>query len=711
MGLFDGIFGKEENNQLKKQLIENSREITRLESEVSALSTKRAAIESELDRLRRSTQGKSDEINSLTDNLNAKKLEYARLTKALKELERSSAEQIVQANATIKELQTTAKKFKPEILAISADRDAKAAELYELQTLHEEKEKQFQERETRLSEKSNKLLQERQKFQQQASSLHIKEQHWISHIEPKLSKYEMHLSLDLRQKQVEDLREQLDIQQSIINAREADMVRRECDDHSLKTRESEVIEWERMLTDRGTELEAKASELAGKILENDDRARKLEEWAHELFEFRNRVAKLDDELEALKDRTDQIDLNEKESKHRHSLRLDEIRKKSAAIARSVKVMDERDDALKIREKTAQSEEAKISNSQKKILGLENQAIRLNEVIKSLEQAQLSVASYRSKFQELDDKYKALQVNHESALEKAELATELKNESDRLKAQVQQILRSALALKKFDSSIANPVVMAWMLETGEPENFDIEQGWVGTTGDGPWDADLLDSSLVEVGYQPSVLPHHDIEYIVVGRKGWSKNELRGQIDAREGRTLWIYSQEMFFAKLVTGRDPLESENTDLLDAFAKDHPALQWLMTLPEPWPNVTSEDSDEVHEVGEYDTSVSESPLRILGYKVGKTSDLSLAERRKILIECFESNSLVFSEDSNDDYIAKWGTGGRAQRLYRMAKHIKSQAEGWTGKRSEQARMDWVNDLKWLKEKFFTTFKGRFTWP
>lgn len=251
----------------------------------------------------------------------------------------------------------------------------------------------------------------------------------------------------------------------------------------------------------------------------------------------------------------------------------------------------------------------------------------------------------------------------------------------------------------------------MLESGAPENFDIEQGWVGTTGDGPWDSALLDASLVDAGYQPSVLPHHKVEYVVVGRKGWSKNELLAQIEAREGQTLWIYSQEMFFAKLVTGRDPLESENTDLLDAFAKDHPALQWLMTLPEAWPNVTSDVIDEVDVVGEYETTVSESPLRILGYKVGKTSDLSMAQRRKILVECFESNDLVFSEDSDNDYIAKWGSGGRAQRLYRMATHIKSQAEGWAGKRSEQARADWINDLKWLKERYFNTFKGRFTWP
>ncbi len=82
-------------------------------------------------------------------------------------------------------------------------------------------------------------------------------------------------------------------------------------------------------------------------------------------------------------------------------------------------------------------------------------------------------------------------------------------------------------------------------------------------------------------------------------------------------------------------------------------------------------------------------------------------------MECFASRNLVFSEDSDDAYIAKWGRGGGPQRLYRMAAHIKSLADGRVGKdyRKPQARLDWVSDLKWLKEKYFSNYKTKFSWP
>ncbi|MFM6990839.1 MAG: hypothetical protein ACKOWD_05985 [Rhodoferax sp.] len=713
MGLFDDIFGKEENNRLKKQLIEKTRQITAFESKISEISSIKTALESELERLRRSVQKKSDELNSLTKSLNTLKSESIRTTKSLKELERSSADQLIQATATIKALQLAAKQVKPEILAAQAVRDASAVEVQEVRAAYDQKERQLVKREARMAEKSAILIQENEILQQKLADLYSKEQHWKINIEPNLLKYESHLSLDLREKHAADLQQDLDIQQSILIAREADMIRRKSDDESLRLREIELSQKAHIVTNRSTELEAKSVELENRRLSNEDRAIKLEQWAQELFEFRSRVKQLDVEIIELKKRSDKIDFKEQQNKALHSERLGELRKKKSSIDHLEKILQERDIALKIREKAAKREEAQIANSKQKLLRLQEEADRLNEIIKSLEQAQLTATAYRVKYYDLERTYKALQVDHESAMEKAELAVDLKNESDQLKAQVQQLLRTSLALKRFDSSLADPVVMAWMLESGAPENFDIEQGWVGTTGDGPWDSALLDSSLVEVGYQPSVLPHHKVEYIVVGRKGWSKNELLAQIEAREGQTLWIYSQEMFFAKLVTGRDPLESENKDVLDAFAKDHPALQWLMTLPAPWPIVTNEDSGEIVVVDKYDLSVSESPLHILGYRVGATSDLSAAERRKILVICFESNKLEFSDDSKDSYILKWGRGGGAQRLYRMAIHIASLVNGRVGKdyRKPQARIDWINDLEWLRKKYFKSYATIFSWP
>ena len=115
--------------------------------------------------------------------------------------------------------------------------------------------------------------------------------------------------------------------------------------------------------------------------------------------------------------------------------------------------------------------------------------------------------------------------------------------------------------------------------------------------------------------------------------------------------------------------------------------------------------------MGEIDFGVSESPLRILGYKVGSSSSLSVAERRKIISQCLESKQLDFSSDSSEDYIANWGRASGAQRLYRIAIHLKSQADGRSGIRSPQARQDWISDLKWLKAKYYSNFKSKFTWP
>ena len=94
------------------------------------------------------------------------------------------------------------------------------------------------------------------------------------------------------------------------------------------------------------------------------------------------------------------------------------------------------------------------------------------------------------------------------------------------------------------------------------------------------------------------------------------------------------------------------------------------------------------------------------------TSQLAEAERRELLAECFKAQVLKFTAESSKDYRRKWGRGGSAQRLYRMAAHIKWLADG-LGKdpRRPQARIDWVEDLEWLKQTFHRQMNRRFQWP
>ena len=587
MSLFDNFFGKEENNQLKKQLNEKTLQIQGLESAILEARSTKSALTSELERHRRSNQVKSEELNTLTNSLNALKSDYAKKAKNFKELERTSADQLIEATKTINSLQITLKQCNIEILAAQQERDVKTLELQELKAVFVQKEKKLFEREAMLEEKSAILIKEKEILQKKLLELDSKEQYWNINIEPNLLKYEKHLSLDLREKYASDIQIHLENQQAILNAREADMIRRQSDDESLRVREIEISEKEQGLINRGVELETKASELDSQRLSNEDRKRKLEQWANELFEFQNRVAQLDDEISDQKKRSEILISKEKESKDLHSQRLAEIRKQKFEIAKMNEILQQRDSELKKKEKAVAKKEAHIAKKDHEIRRLEYQENWLNQKIESLQESLSINNSNDEKYGELKQKYETLEIAHNLAMKNMELSVDIQAENEKLKEQAKKLLKNENTLNKFNSSFTDPVVLDWMFEFGDSENFDIEDGWLGTMGDGPWDSEVLDERLSYLGYQPCVIPHGDVEYIVVGRKGWSKSEILAQINVRKGRHLWIYSQEMFFAKLASGRDPFESTRAGLLDAFAKDHPALLWLLTLQEPWPNLT----------------------------------------------------------------------------------------------------------------------------
>jgi hypothetical protein len=263
------------------------------------------------------------------------------------------------------------------------------------------------------------------------------------------------------------------------------------------------------------------------------------------------------------------------------------------------------------------------------------------------------------------------------------------------------------------SFTNPKILNWLIEDADAASVEIDEGNVGIHGEGPWHSEILISTLNEKDFHLWEIPDADLEYVVVGRKNWSKNALLEQITEREGFPLKIYSQEMFIAMLITGKDPFDSNDDELLEAFCEDHPALSFLRSLKDSWPNVTSFDDDDVIEIDVDDFGVSESPLHLLGYRVGVTSDLSKSDRRKILVECLESKNLDFSDDSSHDYIRSWGRSASAKRLYRMAFHIKSLIDGRNGRdpRKPQARSDWIEDLNWLNSQYYSTYRSKFSWP
>jgi hypothetical protein len=450
----------------------------------------------------------------------------------------------------------------------------------------------------------------------------------------------------------------------------------------LRARETRVSDWDKSLTNLKVDLEVRSEALNSQRLEQESRAYKLEDWARDLSVFQSRVNQLDAEAQRLAEHKKKI----QSSDEMNRLNLE---REQATLRRLEKDVDQRQSRIESREKDITREESRIAQIKDKNLELRKEQKRLESQIESLEELN---RDYLSENKRLTKKYERLQTNVEM---------------------IQKKLKNSTVSSNLISSLTNSKVLSWLLEDGGPSVAEIENGWLGISGSGPWHDQVLESVLDGLGYGLYHMPDDDLEYVVVGRKDWLKTDLLAQIDARKDQPLRIYSQEMFFAKLVTGKDPFDSNDNELLEEFAADHPALQFLMSLPEPWPTVTDGDPEYIIEIDGEDFGVSESPLHILGYRVGTTSDLSVAKRREILTKCFESRKLTFSEDSNDAYISKWGRGGGAQRLYRMAVHIKSLADGRVGKdyRKPQARLDWVSDLKWLKEHYFVNYKARFEWP
>ncbi len=264
-----------------------------------------------------------------------------------------------------------------------------------------------------------------------------------------------------------------------------------------------------------------------------------------------------------------------------------------------------------------------------------------------------------------------------------------------------------------ANFSNPYILDWLTEVYEPKDFSITGGYLATLGSGPWSSESFMTLLLERGYSLWELPDSDVVHLVVGRQDWSEDALLNQIDACSGLQLRIYSQEMWISLLMTGRDPFDAEDQTLLEEFARGHPALEFLQGLDIPWPEVSENLDTSITEIDASDFGVSESPLHILGYKVGITSELTVAQRRKILKDCINHKELIFSYDSTDEYIRKWGRPMSPQRLYRIAVHIKSMADGRVGKdpRKPQARLDWIEDLSWLKVNFAKLHAKRFVWP
>jgi hypothetical protein len=227
----------------------------------------------------------------------------------------------------------------------------------------------------------------------------------------------------------------------------------------------------------------------------------------------------------------------------------------------------------------------------------------------------------------------------------------------------------------------------------------------TIGAGPFESEEFDDFLWRHGFKVYEPGFDEIDIMVVGRREWSEEELERQLDAREGRTLRVYSQEMFVAAMAIQRDPFDTDEDTIL-AFGRGHPALEYLRATALEWPGIEPSFND----LGEFNSDVAsqESPLHRMGYVVGKTKGLLSDERRAILEGAFKGE---LHWVTSDEYMKEWGKPRTRKRLWRMAHHIAHMIRVRQGiPIMEVAVVQWKSDLAWMKQTLYRP-SMRFVWP
>ena len=718
MSMLDDLFGKQEIGRLRAELLKKSEEVTHLKIEVSRLFEGKNTLQRDLIEAQKEASKSAATLASAQQRLDQVAKGKDQLTSDFESFRQASISQTTQTSKAIADLQRSLAGVTADLLTAKQSLVNKEQEVKDSRLNYDQVERGYQEREKKLAEKSERLLQERQKFQQQSIDLQSREQRWKQIIEPKILVYEQHLKIDAREKQLDDRQKELGEIAKVLQEREADMVRRQCLDDALTARQAEIAEWDQLLTERQAELNAKSGELSQMQSELIERTTRLDKLEQELAAFRGRVLQLDADTLKINAYAAKLETKEKERQEGHLQRLAELRQQRSVIRQQDKELAVRGKDISFRETDLKTRLTNIKRDENKIVlvreenaALKNKELELNGQIRELESHKRRLAALAKERENLLGEHQELKEKYAVAVN---TVTNSSQEIALLKSDMKRLSKVASASVDFKSSLTHPKVLSWLLQRCSPKIAGIKNGWLGYTGFGPWKEDLFDDTLQDLSFEFWRMPDNDLEHLIVGRKDWDKDDLLAQIDARDGIPLRIYSQEMFFAKLLTGIDPFDANDPELLQAFAEDHPALQFLMSMENSWPTVTDTDSPKISVVGPDDLGVDQSPLHRHGYRVGAGSSLSTAQRRQKLADFFETSKdrLDFSNQSAAAYKAKWGRGGGAQRLYRMATHLAWLIKTLGGNpKIPQATAEWQEDLQWLKVKYFPKFKTSFSWP
>jgi hypothetical protein len=244
---------------------------------------------------------------------------------------------------------------------------------------------------------------------------------------------------------------------------------------------------------------------------------------------------------------------------------------------------------------------------------------------------------------------------------------------------------------------NEILREWFVES-LPSPL-CEDPTVSTLGSGPFQEEDFDSLLASVGIDVYSL-HQATEVLIVGHVGWEPESLQYLLDEREGMTLKVYSQEMFLAHWLSGRDPFDDRK--IAEAFGEGHAALEFLSECGFDWPGTLITG-------GGGDLNIKAPTigiLRYLGHRVGE-SGLPAHSRQEVLEHAFTSN---LPRINSAAYMKQWGNPRSQERLRKIANSLAAFCQLQKRRGNAIAASDYEEDLEWLRRKFYTG-RFRFKWP
>lgn len=257
----------------------------------------------------------------------------------------------------------------------------------------------------------------------------------------------------------------------------------------------------------------------------------------------------------------------------------------------------------------------------------------------------------------------------------------------------------------DPFVLPPAMLSWLVAACTvPQGGDVPFALIGSD---PFQrvqlSDLLSRLNVNVGDSSA-----DTEVLVVGRGNWSETQLKELLDLRVGKSLRVYSQEMLFAWMISGCDPFQSNDAELIRELAGVHLTLTHLeYVLGFEWPSTFVSPSKPGAD-GSFD-ALENGYLKHEGYRVGKHG-MPRDRRHGILSHCYLYG--VVPNSFPDWYIEQWGRPGSSHRLQKIAESLAAFCRNHMRRPnpSRDAIEHWEDDLAWLRETYYQG-KYQFVWP